>query len=83
MNEKLKEELERYFYSDDYNLAEDTEEVKAAYETYHKELEAVVKQDKGLFCSLENLIGSSEVAYEKRGFLNGYAYCLTMMGLGR
>lgn len=83
MNEKLKEELERYFYSDDYNLAEDTEEVKAAYETYHKELEAVVKQDKKLLCSLEDLITSSEIAYEKRGFLNGYAYCLIIMGLGR
>lgn len=83
MNEKLRKELERYFYSDDYNLAEDSEEIKAAYEAYRKELEAVVKQDEGLFCSLENLIGSSEVAYEKRGFLRGYEYCLAMMGLGR
>ncbi len=83
MNEKLKEELERYFYGEYYDPLRDTEEVKAAYEAYYKELEAVVKQDKEPLCSLEELISLSEIAYEKRGFLNGYAYCLTMMGLGR
>ncbi len=81
MNQALQQALERYYYNDDYGKLPESEGIKEAHRAYYEKLEPLRHREKKLFYELEDLIGTSEVEHERQGFLRGYEYCLTMLGL--
>lgn len=81
MNERLKEELDRYFYNADYGLLPQNQDVTEAHEVYNNMLDALREQEDPTFSKWDDVIADTEVAHERQGFLRGYEYCLTMLGL--
>ncbi len=79
MNESLKESLKEYFFGS-YQEIPRSEEGKAENSKMYDALNSL-----GLswedFDKLEEAITKASEALELQGFLRGYKYCLTMLGL--
>ena len=56
-------------------------ETKTAIKNYYDKLAPLKGKDREMFYALEDLIADTEAAHGKQGFLRGYEYALTMMGL--
>lgn len=80
MNEALRKELERYYFSDAYGHLTDSMDVQESHSACYKCMEPL-RQDKEAFDDLESAIADSEIRHEIQGFLRGYEHCLTMLGL--
>ena len=70
-----------HIYDSDYGMILESEDVKAAHRAYYEKLEPLRHKETRLYQELEDLISNSEIEHELQGFLRGYEYCLTMLGL--
>ncbi|MCI8646759.1 MAG: hypothetical protein HFE76_08155 [Firmicutes bacterium] len=81
MNEALKKELERYDWNPDYGLLPQNQDVIKAHETYNSMINTLRERKDPAWRQWDDAIAETEVAHERQGFLRGYEYCLTMLGL--
>ena len=81
MNEALRAALERHYYSDEYQGQGDDMETKTAIKNYYDRLAPLKEKDREMFYAIEDLIADTEIAHGKQGFMRGYEYALTMLGL--
>lgn len=81
MNEALKKELERYYFSNDYGLLPQNQDAIKAHEIYNKMIDTLRERKDPTWGEWDDAIAETEVAHERQGFLRGYEYCLTMLGL--
>lgn len=81
MNEALRKELERYYCSCDYGFLPDGQDVEEARGKYNEMLDDLRERKDPIWGKLEYAIAGTELAHERQGFLRGYEYCLTMLGL--
>lgn len=77
LNKVLMKELIQYFYDDDYDK-ECGEDVNKAHDEVFNLLGEL---SDSTYSPFEDAVMSLEVERELQGFLRGYEYCLTMMGL--
>lgn len=83
MNETLKKELDRYYYHSDYGLLPQNGDVKEAHKKYNQMIGSLKEQNDPTWGEWDDAIAETEVAHERQGFLRGYEYCLTMLGLNK
>lgn len=82
MMKELERQLNEYFYCGEYQeRVGESEALKAAYEEYYTYMMPILQSDKKLFFKMEGAISRAELECERRGFLQGYQYALTMLGI--
>lgn len=81
MNKTLIKALEEYFYSNAYDDRPDSDEIHEAQKEFYELIDPIRETDSKLFCAIESAVGMSEMFCQKQGFLRGYEYALTMMGM--
>lgn len=82
MTKELERQLNEYFYRGEYQeKSKETEALKAAYKEYYAYITPILQNDKELFFELEDAIARAEIEHERIGFLQGYQYALTMLGI--
>lgn len=77
MNKALKEELKTYFYNDASRI--DLPKVVNQTSNTLNQIKKIAKDSKQYWL-LEDEVLQSCTCHELQGFLNGYDYCLLMMG---
>lgn len=80
LNKVLRKKLESYYYNGEYGNLPDGLDVANAHGKIYGLVEGL-GLDYDEFCEIEDAISRTEVESELQGFLRGYEYCLTMMGL--
>ncbi len=80
MNEALRKGLERYYYGD-YTLLPDGQDVEEARGKCNEMIHDLRERKDPIWGKLDDAIADTEVAREWQGFLRGYEYCLTMLGM--
>lgn len=81
MKKELEKQLDKYFYGDYCEEAEESERTRKARAEYYKYLNPLMRYDKELFFKIEAAITNAEAEHERQGFLQGYQYALTMLGI--